>query len=903
MSRKKGLSAKHFDSLFKEAEDHLKEVRIGDPASHDRTLKSISTAKDISLDTLNSLQGNPHFNTLHDFLQAQEVNATNVLLERDANAQHNQVLSSSIKIMLRETMFAKTSTQRDAYLSRIHDWYSEHMNKGGRPESGGGNSGGMGGGQPESNETERLVGSPERQRERQARAERYSTKGPNWKQPRPKSATTNVFLAGTTAGTEHDAAINQFKHTAPSSLSRPASAAAARRAAHRGAGTRRPATASNDRGGSGVLITGRLNQGGYMVRNLFRSQRNRVNGNVLSRAQKRKQLSDIQKAEQLHRADVNESLRSHQHLLKEKTTIVRSSTHYNRSSTNERPKSAATAVGISSGRGGTTSSNTYKRPVSASNAYKYPKSSSSTTTNADIDTQDSSPQSNSNTSDVSKTARMSKANPVLSLRQARERDQWLEETWLRGRSLDAADERNQAEITAAMQQWAMNRGRIEEEIMRRQESRRYVARSGRYYASTGSYDGIRTSASEKGAIVQRPSVASDAMAEAAEAGKNQRRPRTAKSAPRAKPIVKTPVVVLKKNRVVGGTNTLNNSKFKPKGTPKKPPMHYKYGPRTVNNGIGGSAASSIANADSSADSGSDFDGGKKERGVEHSKRPRPASAAASTTARSSLSPYRGNYGTSVVTDSFGVRGENLSGYDGIDVDRDVRTSKNAWNQEGEVNDGEIAVLAATGSMARIPPPPLPGSVEETEIKEYQRVSQIAFGAAIRREASLRPPPVKTTSKGGKKKKKGKKGGGKKKKGGKKGKKDGDGPVASTEATVAFIPRPSEQRPNMYRRPMSSQGRRTLREVETIKQAFTKHSMELPCSEETLENALRVPEELSYDECIANLPAPGGRFLADPLAKERAALKALYSKGTKGGGGGKKKKVKKKGGEKKGKKKK
>ena len=48
--------------------------------------------------------------------------------------------------------------------------------------------------------------------------------------------------------------------------------------------------------------------------------------------------------------------------------------------------------------------------------------------------------------------RRSSASPVVTLRAARERDRWLEETWLRGRSLDAADERNQAEVTAAMQQ-------------------------------------------------------------------------------------------------------------------------------------------------------------------------------------------------------------------------------------------------------------------------------------------------------------------------------------------------------------------------------------------------------------------------------------------------------------------
>ena len=62
-----------------------------------------------------------------------------------------------------------------------------------------------------------------------------------------------------------------------------------------------------------------------------------------------------------------------------------------------------------------------------------------------------------------------------------EQEQWLEERWLKGRSDEAADERYKREVDSAMQQWAMNRGRIEEEIARRQESRRYASRSGRYY--------------------------------------------------------------------------------------------------------------------------------------------------------------------------------------------------------------------------------------------------------------------------------------------------------------------------------------------------------------------------------------------------------------------------------------
>ena len=140
--------------------------------------------------------------------------------------------------------------------------------------------------------------------------------------------------------------FKKFETAPPSSIlaSRPASAASAAsgaaRRSHARTASRRPASSGAQR--DGVVITGRLNQGGYRVRNLFASQRNRVQSHVLSRAEKRKKLHDIQKAETLHRADVDESLRSHQHLLKEKTTITRSTSidhAANRAAEQQRPSS------------------------------------------------------------------------------------------------------------------------------------------------------------------------------------------------------------------------------------------------------------------------------------------------------------------------------------------------------------------------------------------------------------------------------------------------------------------------------------------------------------------------------------------------------------------------------------
>ena len=505
-----------------------------------------------------------------------------------------------------------------------------------------------------------------------------------------------------------------------------------------------------------------------------------------------------------------------------------------------------------------------------------------------------------------------------SVRVTRERDQWLEETWLRGRSLDAADQRNQNEITAAMQQWAMNRGRIEEEIMRRQESRRYVARSGRFYAANGSYQKVQSEASS-----MRDRATYGGAAAGGADGANGRgggggggggqagrataaRPRTAKSAPRAKPIVSTPVVVLR--RPVGdGANSGAAAQKK-----KKPPMHFKYGPRSTGANGGGSAKTSAAAAEMAAGAAEQkqADGASSDlTGYARPPRARPASAQAGSAVAASLSPYRGNYGHSMVSDSFGVRGSSVER--GLGDGRPAspeETRTMAWDRDVEANDGEIAVLAEAGGADRVPPPPAKGSKEAIEAATLKRIQEIAFGAAVRRNESLRPPPEKTTSKGGKGKKKGKKK--KKKKGGKKGdakkgKKGAKGTkagagankddAASKDPVGRFIPRPAEQ-PFRARRPMSSQGRRTMREVESIKQAFTRRNMPLPCSASTLENALSMPEETPYSECVASLPLPGASFLSDPLAAERKALKALYAKGKKGGGGGgggKKKKGKKK----------
>eukprot|EP00946_MAST-07B_sp_MAST-7B-sp1_P005110 g5110.t1 len=592
------LAEKHFRELFSEADVRLRAVRVGDAESMQEAAKALALAEDISVDTLASdsrTMANPHFSEMLRFVEA--VNTGDMVGEDPATHQYDTILAASLKVMLREAMFAKDGLKRQAYVSRVHEWFEANSGPYSNEVEVGKGKG------PKSDSAFTRHDTAERQRERDARAARYTKHGPNWTQPRPKSATTNVFLAGTTAGDEYSSAMKakslQVKSVpTPQTEIRPQSAGIAGARFSQGKVPKRPQTAgsigigdSSTVGSSGsgfvrarrhtrgndhkshVAITGRLSQGGFRVRNLFRSQRNRVQSNVTSRAEKRRQFNNIAKAEQLHRADLS------------------------------------------------------------------------------------------------------------------------------------------------------------------------------------------------------------------------------------------------------------------------------------------------------------------------------------------------NYGHSMVSDSFGVRGASVElGQGNVAPASPEEIKSLAWNLDIEAQDGEITVLAGAAGAERVPPAPQKGSKEAIELAKQRRNQEIAFGAAIRRDEALRPPPDKTTSKkGGKgKKKKGKKKGGKKKGGKKKGGKEKGKASKGDKAANAknsspdenlvgmLIPRPSDQ-PFRTRRPMSSQGRRTMREVESIKQAFTRRNMQLPCPSAVLENALGMPEETPYSECIASLPLPGASFLSDPLAAERKALKALYMKGQKGkGGGGKSKKKKKRG---------
>ena len=114
----------------------------------------------------------------------------------------------------------------------------------------------------------------------------------------------------------------------------------------------------------------------------------------------------------------------------------------------QRPSTAVPAAGSRKQERTKTKNGLPQRPQSAAagagNVFKYPQQSGSGGSGSGGAT--------GGATGGAGAGRRSSASPVVTLRAARERDRWLEETWLRGRSLDAADERNQAEVTAAMQQ-------------------------------------------------------------------------------------------------------------------------------------------------------------------------------------------------------------------------------------------------------------------------------------------------------------------------------------------------------------------------------------------------------------------------------------------------------------------
>ena len=200
-----------------------------------------------------------------------------------------------------------------------------------------------------------------------------------------------------------------------------------------------------------VKLTGRLQTGGFRMRNLFASQRKRIlNSTTMKRAEQRRMIGQITDAAEAHAADVEESANMYSYLVGGTATTKKSMA---------RPRTAGDSRARAKGSAGESVKRV--RPTTSSPNSIVQRSGSS--------------RPNTNVYDYPTVEQKADNEKMI------EREQWLEERWLKGRADEAADERYKREVDAAMQQWAMNRGRIEEEIARRQESRRYASRSGRYY--------------------------------------------------------------------------------------------------------------------------------------------------------------------------------------------------------------------------------------------------------------------------------------------------------------------------------------------------------------------------------------------------------------------------------------
>mmetsp|Transcript_24395 Transcript_24395/g.47351 ORF Transcript_24395/g.47351 Transcript_24395/m.47351 type:complete len:660 (+) Transcript_24395:93-2072(+) len=88
-------------------------------------------------------------------------------------------------------------------------------------------------------------------------------------------------------------------------------------------------------------------------------------------------------------------------------------------------------------------------------------------------------------------------------------DRAVKELWLRKRQEEDMDRRSELEVQEAMQWWAQNRARIEEEISRRQESIRYASQTARLHSRPAS--AFTTVRSRPGTASTRPGTASSAL--------------------------------------------------------------------------------------------------------------------------------------------------------------------------------------------------------------------------------------------------------------------------------------------------------------------------------------------------------------------------------------------------------
>ena len=318
--------------------------------------------------------------------------------------------------MMREVTFSRNDIQRETSMSRVYEWFQEKLkvreqirDRMGLPSN--------------------KVDNGEKNVSKVSRRERYESKHSE----RPYSAAATTRSRSTVRKTAENSSriIGRGKNR----LQRPSTAPFS--------------THSNDPDDD-IKLTGRLQTGGFRMRNLFASQRKRIlKSTTMKRAEQRRMIGQITDAAEAHAADVEESANMYSYLVGGTATTKKSMA---------RPR---TAGGSRARAKGSADESKRIRPTTASSTSIVQRSGSS--------------RPNTNVYDYPTVEQKNDNVKMI------EREQWLEERWLKGRADEAADERYKREVDAAMQQWAMNRGRIEEEIARRQESRRYASRSGRYY--------------------------------------------------------------------------------------------------------------------------------------------------------------------------------------------------------------------------------------------------------------------------------------------------------------------------------------------------------------------------------------------------------------------------------------
>ena len=277
---------RHMAELFKEADERLHKIRHGNEVEAlNAATELMETHEDpISKRMKERFHSNPMFQDLVDYMDAVVYGLKTEDKEALASeaAHYDSVLSASLKLMMREVTFSRNDIQRETSMSRVYEWFQEKLkvreqirDRMGLPSN--------------------KVDNGEKNVSKVSRRERYESK--HSERPYSAAATTRSRSTVRKTAENNSRIIGRGKNR----LQRPSTA---------------PFSTQGNDPDDDVKLTGRLQTGGFRMRNLFASQRKRIlKSTTMKRAEQRRMIGQITDAAEAHAADVEESANMYSYLV------------------------------------------------------------------------------------------------------------------------------------------------------------------------------------------------------------------------------------------------------------------------------------------------------------------------------------------------------------------------------------------------------------------------------------------------------------------------------------------------------------------------------------------------------------------------------------------------------------